>query len=226
MIKFLSSLGSLQGIVTVVAAVVVIAAFYFINKGKKIFRKLTTRDVVAIGIGAALYGVLSFISIPVGPDSSFRIALALLTIFGAIFGPVVGFLAGFIGHSLNDALTYGTVWWTWTFISASVGFFSGLIKLDKNFDVLGGKMNKLQTAKLYILTYAGLLVGLALAFIGDIVLYGSTPNKEWLQIGLVGGTDVVVIAVISIPVVAAIAKIRSKGTSLEKEKDDGDNKEN
>lgn len=226
MLKFLSSLGSLQGIVTVAAAVLIIVLFYLVSKNRRVFRKLTIRDVVAIGIGAALYGVLSFISIPIGPDCSFRLAIALLTIFGAIFGPLVGFLAGFIGHSLNDALTYGTVWWTWTFISASIGFFAGLLKLDGKFDVLGGKINKGHIVKLYILSFAGLIVGLVLAFIGDVTLYGSTVNKEWLQIGLVGGTDAVIIAVISVPVVIAIAKIRSRGNSLEKEKiDTGANKE-
>ena len=58
------------------------------------------------GIGVALYAVASMISINV----------ALLCIFGAIFGPVVGFLVGFIGHALNDAISYGSVWWSWVFM--------------------------------------------------------------------------------------------------------------
>ena len=58
------------------------------------------------GIGAALYVAASMISINV----------ALLCIFGAIFGPVVGFLVGFIGHALNDAISYGSVWWSWVFM--------------------------------------------------------------------------------------------------------------
>ena len=68
------------------------------------------------GIGAALYAAASMISINVGPSTSLRLAVALLCIFGAIFGPVVGFLVGFIGHALNDAISYGSVWWSWVFM--------------------------------------------------------------------------------------------------------------
>lgn len=78
--------------------------------------KLTTKHVVAIGIGAALYAAASMISINVAPNTSLRLAVALLCIFGAIFGPVVGFLVGFIGHALNDAISYGSVWWSWVFM--------------------------------------------------------------------------------------------------------------
>lgn len=100
--------------------------------------KLTTKHVVAIGIGAALYAAASMISINVAPNTSLRLAVALLCIFGAIFGPVVGFLVGFIGHALNDAISYGSVWWSWVFMSGSIGLCTGFIVMKADFDVLKG----------------------------------------------------------------------------------------
>lgn len=56
--------------------------------------KLSTKSVVAVGIGAALYGTLSAVAIPVGPNTSFRLAVALLTIFGAMFWSPCGIPCG------------------------------------------------------------------------------------------------------------------------------------
>ena len=111
---FFESVITMQGIVAIVVAVVlcIIVALYNKNKG----RHMSTKTVVAIGIGAALYAALSAISVPIGPNTSFRIAIALLPIFGAFFGPTAGFLIGFIGHALNDAFMYGSVWWSWVFL--------------------------------------------------------------------------------------------------------------
>ena len=79
---------------------------------KSIFN-FSTLVVVAIGIGAALYGFLGFFGFTVGPATWIKPAVAFLTIFGALFGPVIGFLIGFIGHVITDLMSGGGVWWGW-----------------------------------------------------------------------------------------------------------------
>jgi energy-coupling factor transport system substrate-specific component len=210
---FLNSLTTKQGIISIV--IVIVIAILFVLIGKKKGRGLSTKDVVAIGIGAALYGALSVISLPVGPNTSFRIAMALLVIFGALFGPVVGFLVGFIGHALNDALMYGSVWWSWVFLSAAIGMFGGFVKFDNQFDVLSGKISPKHYWQLYIYSIIGIVAGSILAYAGDVFLYGEPAGKVWLQLCLAGVSNFVVLAVVGIPVVIALAKLRSKNNNLE-----------
>ena len=73
---------------------------------------LSTRAVVATGIGAAVFLILfKFVAIPTGiPNTQVNVAQAWDALVTAIFGPIVGGLVAFIGHALNDAISYGSVW--------------------------------------------------------------------------------------------------------------------
>ena len=178
---------------------------------------LSTKSVVAIGIGSALYAALSAVAIPVGPNTSFRIAVALLTIFGAMFGPVVGFLVGFIGHALNDLIMWGSVWWSWVFLSAMIGLFAGMINLDKTFNMDDGRITKGHIVKMYIYSVAGMIAAGTMAYMGDVFFYGEPSDKVWLQIVLATITNFGVTALIGIPVVASIIKRKQKHSNLEAE---------
>ena len=213
---FFQSVISREGIIAVVIAVVlsVIVALYNKNKG----RHMSTKTVVAIGIGAALYAALSAIAVPVGPNTSFRIAIALLPIFGAFFGPAAGFLIGFIGHALNDAFMYGGVWWSWVFLSAMMGLFGGFVCFDKKFDPMNGICTKVHIGMMYLWAIVGMLVGSVIAYCGDVYLYGEPAEKLFVQISLANVSNLVVIAVIGIPAVILIAKSKSKNKGLTKQK--------
>lgn len=184
---------------------------------KKSIFKLTTKHVVAIGIGAALYAAASMISINVGPSTSLRLAVALLCIFGAIFGPVVGFLVGFIGHALNDAISFGMVWWSWVFMSASIGMCIGLITMKADFDVLKGQITKVHIGLLYGYAILGAVVGSVLSYVGDVIIYGEPAGKVWFQIIMANVANLIVVAAIGIPVVIAITKLKGRTTELEEE---------
>lgn len=177
--------------------------------------KLTTKHVVAIGIGAALYAATSMIAIPIGPNTSLRPAIALLMIFGAIFGPIVGFLVGFIGHALNDAVSYGSIWWSWVFMSAFIGLGGGLIGLKSDFDVMAGKMQKVHIGLMYLYGLIGVLLGSAVSYVGDVFVYGEPADKTLFQLVLAIPTNYIVIAALGIPVVIALAKQKSKASNLE-----------
>ena len=212
---FFQSLISKDGIVAVVVAVLLCVIVAFLNKKKG--RQMSTKTVVAIGVGAALYAALSAISIPVGPNTSFRIAIALLPIFGAFFGPATGFLIGFIGHALNDAFMYGGVWWSWVFLSAMMGFFGGFICFDKKFDPLNGVCTKVHIGLMYLWSLIGMFVGSVIAYLGDVYLYGEPAEKLFVQITLANISNLVVIAVIGIPAVILIAKSKAKNKGLKKD---------
>ncbi len=179
--------------------------------------RLTTKNVVAIGIGAALYGVLSAVSIPIGPNTSLRVAVVLLTIFGALFGPLVGFLVGFIGHALNDTMMYGGVWWSWVMLSAVMGLVMGFIKLDPKFDPENGLFSKKHIINMYVLGVLGALLAGVAAYVGDVYFYGEPADKVWIQILIATTSNFIVTAGLGIPAVMVIAKRKGKHQNLREE---------
>lgn len=167
---------------------------------------MNTKNVVATAIGAALYAFGSMIMIPIGPNTSLRIAIAILVIFSIMYGPTVGFLTGFIGHALNDLIMYGSVWWSWVFLSAIVGLIMGFIYLDKTFSIRDGLMTKNHIIKMYVLALVSVLLSGLVALIGDVVFYGEPVAKTLVQLALACSTNFIVIAVVGIPVVIAMTK--------------------
>ena len=61
--------------------------------------KFGIKEVVATGIGTALFIVLTNVQIPLGfiPNTSLQPRAALLAFFAAVFGPVVGGIMGLAG---------------------------------------------------------------------------------------------------------------------------------
>ncbi|MGL4988215.1 MAG: ECF-type riboflavin transporter substrate-binding protein [Cetobacterium sp.] len=183
---------------------------YYVKKNEL----FSTKNVVAIGIGAALYSVLSGVAIPVGPNTSFRIAVALLTIFGAIFGPVVGFFVGFVGHALNDMIMWGSVWFSWVFLSAVIGLFGGMISFDKSFSLQTGHVTKVHIFKMYLYSVIGMITAGLAAYVGDVYFYGEPAQKVWIQIALATFTNFVVTATLGIPILLGIAARKKKYSNL------------
>ena len=74
---------------------------------KKMF-SVSTKTIVATGIGAALFTLLfMFVKVPTGiPEVSLQTAYAVGGFFAALFGPIAGGLIAFIGHLLCS------VWFT------------------------------------------------------------------------------------------------------------------
>lgn len=85
--------------------------------------------IVAIGIGAAVFIILGrFVSIPTGiPNTTIETSYAFLALMSIVYGPVAGALIGLIGHALKDAISYGSIWWSWVIVSTLVGFLFGLV---------------------------------------------------------------------------------------------------
>lgn len=89
-----------------------------------------TRQVVYGAIGAALYGVFSWVTnifpLPAAGNISFRPAVAVLIFFGVAYGPWVGLIAGLVGNILGDAITGWGFFWNWDVGNGLMGFVPGL----------------------------------------------------------------------------------------------------
>ena len=61
--------------------------------------KFGIKEVVAAGIGTALFIVLTQVQIPIGiPNTYLQPRMAILAFMSAVFGPVVGAIIGLVGH--------------------------------------------------------------------------------------------------------------------------------
>ena len=120
--------------------------------------KFGIKEVVATGIGTALFIVLTNVQIPLGfiPNTSLQPRAALLAFFAAVFGPVVGGIMGLAGHAIGDAIFYGSVWWSWVFPDAVFGIAVGLFA--KQFAVKEGGFTTKQIVKFNVVQVIGNLV--------------------------------------------------------------------
>ena len=136
----------------------------------------TIKDVVAIGVGAALFVVIAMIPIPApAPNTNIQLQYALQALFSVIFGPIVGFLMGFIGHAIKDAMTYG-LWWTWIISSGLFGLFVGIFR--KQIGNLKGEVTKKELIVFNVVqVIANLLIWGLIAPIGDVMIYKESVNK-------------------------------------------------
>ncbi|MCH8199656.1 MAG: ECF transporter S component [Chloroflexi bacterium] len=97
-----------------------------------------TRQVVYMGIGAALYAVFSFLfngSVFVVPSVSqvaLRPAIAIPMFFGYTFGPLVGLFTGAVGNMFGDALTGFGLFPQWSMGNGLIGFIAGMPMLFAN----------------------------------------------------------------------------------------------
>ncbi len=95
--------------------------------------EVTSRTIVYAAIGAALYGILLVIQIPIPgtKDVSVRPAFALVPFFGYAFGPIVGFFTGLVGNAIGDQISgWGALTsWNWSIANGLVGFIAGLAPL-------------------------------------------------------------------------------------------------
>ncbi len=109
----------------------VIAYGLSVTFGDPALWRVGTREVVYMGIGAALYGILSwgtnYFALPSISLISLRPAVVIPIFFGITFGPAVGFFTGLVGNILGDALTGWGVYPIWSFGNGLMGMVPGLI---------------------------------------------------------------------------------------------------
>lgn len=171
-------------------------------------------QVVAIGIGAALFFVLGrFVAIPTPiPNTSISIQYAILAVFAVLYGPLVGALAGFIGHLLIDATGYG-IWISWELASGVFGLVVGVLLL-RNAITDGEFTRTLALRFTGAVVLANVLAWLVIAPLGDVLFYSEPANKVWAQGALAFVANSVTAVVLGLLVLSLYARTRTRTGSL------------
>jgi energy-coupling factor transport system substrate-specific component len=188
------------------------------NDGKKKLFEFSTRTIVAIGLGAAVFLVLFlFVKIPSPvPETNFQVAYGIAGFFGTLFGPVAGGLIAFIGHAISDGIAYGSPWWSWVIASGVSGFIYGFTykftKVSEGiFDVKGAlTYNVIQVA-------GNAVAWLAVAPLLDIIIYAEPKDLVFTQGAIAFAFNSISAGVIGSVLLKIYAASRTKEGSLKKE---------
>ena len=180
--------------------------------------KFGIKEVVAAGIGTALFVALTQVQIPLGfiPNTALQPRAALLVFISAVFGPIVGGIVGFLGHALGDAFFYGSVWWSWVVPEAIVGILVGIFA--NKFAIKEGGFSGKNIVFFNVIQVIGnALAWILCAPILDIVIYAEPANKVFLQGVWAFIGNIIIAGVLGSILAYAYSEISGKSSSLEKE---------
>lgn len=180
--------------------------------------KLSVKTIVAIGIGAALFFVLStYVSIPTPvPNVKASVQYPVAAVMAMLFGPLAGMLMAFIGHFLTDLIAGWGVWWSWVICSGVFGLIMGLagmkVKLDDG--VFGVKEAVVFNLAQIV---AHLISWLLLAPTLDILIYSEPASKVFLQGITTSAVNIITTGILGTLLCIAYTKARPQKGSLRKE---------
>lgn len=185
---------------------------------KKLF-KVTTKTIVATGIGAALFTLLfMYVKIPTGiPNTEIQTAYGVGAFFAALFGPIAGGLIAFIGHAISDSVQYGSAWWSWVIASGCSCFIMGLCysKLDVENGVFTGKdMLRFNIYQVIANVVSWMLIAPTL----DVIIYAEPASLVFTQGWVAALSNAVSAGVIGTLLLFVYSKTRAQKGSLTKEK--------
>ena len=180
-------------------------------------KKFGIKEVVAIGIGTALFVVLTEVQIPIGiPNTSLQPRMAVLAFLSAIFGPFVGAIIGLLGHALGDAVFYGSVWWSWVFPEAVVGIAIGAFA--KKFAVKEGGFDKKNIILFNLVQIvANAAAWILVAPVLDIAVYAEPARKVFLQGAFAFLGNIIIIGILGSLLPVGYSRVAGKSSSLKKE---------
>ncbi|TAK14163.1 MAG: ECF transporter S component [Anaerolineae bacterium] len=134
-----------------------------------------TRQVVYAAIGAALYGVLSWVTnilaLPAAGNIALRPAVVIPAFFGIAFGPIVGFLTGAVGNILGDFLSGWGFFWSWDVGNGLMGLVPGLMA-----GAVTSFKDRGTIVKAVIYSIIGVIVGMLFSSLMEIPISGIDMN--------------------------------------------------
>jgi energy-coupling factor transport system substrate-specific component len=183
----------------------------------KEYFKVSTRTIVATGLGAAIFTLLfMYVKVPSPvPETSFQTAYGLSAFFAALFGPIAGALIAFIGHALSDSIQYGSPWWSWVIASGVSGFVFGFAY--KRTKVEEGDFKTKDIITFNVIQIIGNLIAwVVVAPMLDILIYQEPANLVFTQGITAAIMNSVSAGVIGTLLLVAYAATRTKKGSLNK----------
>lgn len=170
-------------------------------------------QVVAIGIGAALFFVLgAFVRVPTPvPNTTINLQYAVLAVFAVLYGPWVGAAIGIIGHLLVDAT--GGIWLSWEISSAVFGLVLGLLMLRNR--VREGEFSGRTVGRFCVsAVVAHAVAWLLVAPLGDILIYSEPANKVFAQGAVAFIFNALTTCIIGTIILGVYARTRTRSGSL------------
>ncbi len=183
-------------------------------------KKFGIREVVAMGIGTALFVVLTTVQIPIGiPNTYLQPRMAILAFMAAAFGPITGAVIGLLGHALGDAVFYGSVWWSWVFPEAVVGIGIGLIAAKAAVKEGGFASGKNIVLFNIVQIVSNAIAWILLAPVLDIAVYAEPANKVFVQGVFAFLGNIIIIGVLGTILLVGYSKVTGSSQNLEEEKE-------
>ena len=185
---------------------------------KKFLGDWSTKTIVAIAIGAALYGVLMvWGSIPVFTNTYLTSAMIVPVVVGALFGPVPAMVTLLVGNCLADLIGGWGFWFDWSVGNGFLGLFVGLLPLY-GADIKNG-IFKVKHAVIYTLCC---IVGNALAFgvitpVMTSLFYSADLEITFLQSFASGISNTAVLVIVGLPILFILSKRFASRTNLVEE---------
>lgn len=186
--------------------------------GKLFVGTWNTRTIVAVAVGAALFGVLMvFGSIPVFTNTQLTSAMIVPVVVGGLFGPVPAFITLFVGNILADTIGGWGYWFDWSIGNGFLGLFIGTLPL------YGARISegifKVRHAVIYaVVSVLGNAVALGLITpLLTSLIYASDLEITFLQAFASGISNTAVLVIVGIPVLVLLSKRFAARSNLKEE---------
>ena len=170
------------------------------NVGAMLLGEWNTKTIVAVAIGAALFGVLMcYGGIPIFTNTSLTTAMIIPVIVGALFGPLPAMVCCGVGNVIADLIGGWGLWFDWSVGNAVMAFCVGLLP------VYGANIKE------GIFTVTPIFSAL---------FYGSDLNLTFLQALAATLGNTLVLVVVGIPILLVLANRYKSRTNLKEDKGD------
>jgi len=174
--------------------------------------------LVAVAIGAALFGVLMvFVSFPVFTNTYLTAAMVIPVIVGGLFGPLPAFATLLIGNFVADLIGGWGFWFDWSVGNGVLGLFVGALPL------YGARIDEgIFTVKHAIIYAICCVVGNAVAFgvvtpIMTSIFYAADLEITFIQALASGIANIAILIIVGIPLLFLFASRYKKRSNLKEE---------
>lgn len=181
----------------------------------------TTKSIVTMGLGAALYGVLMvYGAVPIFTNTNLSFAMIVPVFVGALFGPLPAMITCGVGNVIADLIGGWGMWFDWSIGNAVMGFFVGMLPLY-GADISNG-IFKVKHAVIYaILCVVGNMIAFGVVTpIFSTTLYGQDLNITLMQAIFATAGNTLVLVIAGIPIMILLSKRYASKMNLKKEADD------
>ncbi len=177
-----------------------------------------TKTIVAVGVGAALFGVLMvYGGIQVFTNTNLTTAMIIPVIVGGMFGAIPAALTCFVGNVIADLIGGWGLWFDWSVGNAVLGFFVGLLPVY-GARITDGIFNTKHAVIFIIMCLLGCVVGFGIVTpIFTTLFYGAELTITLVQ-SLTGSiANMVVFIVAGVPLLTLLANRNKRGSNLTRE---------